>query len=183
DKKKKMQKMLDRPSETCKEYGMEINVKNTKVMVMNGSGRIKQHVQLNNVPLERVTGFKYLGSWITDEARSNDDIKARVRLAKAAFWQNKELMRRNIRFKTKLKILNTYVFSVLNYGCESWTWNAAMCKKVAAFEMLCYRRILKINYFDGVSKAEVLNGIHTKLHFREDMMSSKLAYAGHIKRL
>src|SRR4029077_2395165 len=103
-----------------------INVKKTKVMVMNGTGRIKQEVKLHGVPLERVTRFKYLGSWITDEARSDDDIKARVGLAKAEFWQNKELMRRNIRFKTKLKILNTYVFSVLNYGCESWTWNTAM---------------------------------------------------------
>ena len=62
DKRKKMQKMLGRLSETCKEYGMEINVKKTKAMVMNGSGRIKQHVKLNNVPLERVTRFKYLGS-------------------------------------------------------------------------------------------------------------------------
>ena len=182
DKKKKMQKMLDRLSETCKEYGMEINVKKTKVMVMNGTGRIKKGVKLNNVPLERVTRFKYLGSWITDDAKSDDDIRARVGMAKAAFWQNKELMRRNIRFKTKLKILNTYVFSVLNYGCESWTWNAAMYKKVDAFEMWCYRRILKINWFDGVSNAEVLSRIHTKLHFREDMMRRKVRYAGHVLR-
>ena len=54
DKRKKMQKMIDRLSGTCKEYGMEINVKKTKVMVMNGSGRIKQHVKLKR--------FKYLGS-------------------------------------------------------------------------------------------------------------------------
>ena len=94
---------------------MEISVKKTKVMVMSGSGRIKQHMKLNNMPLERITRFKYFGSWIADEARSDDDIRARVGLAKAAFWQN---MRRNIRFKTKLKTLNT-MSSVLNYGCES----------------------------------------------------------------
>ena len=45
DKRKKMQKMLDRLSETCKEYGMELNVKKTKVMAMNGTGRIKQEVK------------------------------------------------------------------------------------------------------------------------------------------
>ena len=56
-----------------------------------------------------------------------------------------------------------------------------MFKKVDAFEMWCYRRILKINWFDGVTNAEVLNGIHTKLHFREDMRR-KLAYAGHVLR-
>ena len=48
--------------------------------------------------------------------------------------------------------------------------------------MLCYRRILKINGFDGVSNAEVLNRIHTKLHFREDMTRRKLAYVGHALR-
>src|SRR3989441_2670099 len=77
-------------------------------------------ITLNNVPLEQVTRFKYLGSWITEDARSNEDIRARVGMAKAVFWQNKELMRRNIRLSTKMKILNCYVFSVLNYGCESW---------------------------------------------------------------
>ena len=182
DTEEGLQKMMDRLVEKAEEYNMKVNVKKTKVIVINGTGRIKQGVKLNNVPLERVTRFKYLGSWITDDAKSDDDIRAKVGMAKAAFWQNKELMRRNIRFKTKLKILNTYVFSVLNYGCESWTWNAAMYKKVDAFEMWCYRRILKINWFDGVSNAEVLSRIHTKLHFREDMMRRKVRYAGHVLR-
>ena len=57
-----------------------------------------------------------------------------------------------------------------------------MYKKVDAVEMWCYRRILKINWFDGVTNAEVLNRIQTKLHFREDMMRRKLAYAGHALR-
>ena len=70
---------------------------------------------LNGVPLEQVSRFKYLGSWITENARYEEDIRARVGMATAAFWQNKELMRRNIRLGTKLKILHCYVFSVLNY--------------------------------------------------------------------
>ena len=76
-----------------------------------------------------MTRSKYLGSWITEDAGCEVDIRARVGMAKTAFWQNKKLMQRNIRFKTKSKILNCYVFAVLNYGCESWTWNKAMRKK------------------------------------------------------
>src|SRR3989441_12011866 len=127
----------DRRNKTCKAYGMEINVKKTKVMIMNGTAKPKgmqRCITVNNVPLEQVTRFKYLGSWITENAKSDEDIRARVGMAKAAVWQNKELMRSNIRFSTKTKILNCYVFSVLNYGCESWTWNKAMRKKVNAFE-------------------------------------------------
>ena len=46
--------------------------------------------------MEQVIRFKYLGSWITENARCDEDIRARVGMATAAFWQNKELMRRNI---------------------------------------------------------------------------------------
>src|SRR2546425_3020926 len=93
DKRKKMQKMVDRLNKTCKTYGMEINVKNTKVMIMNETAKPKgmqRCLTLNKVPLEQVTSFKYLGSWITEDARSDEDIRARVGMAKAAFWQKKE---------------------------------------------------------------------------------------------
>ena len=114
-------------------------------------------IVLGSLPLEQVTRFKYIGSWITEDAGCEVDIRARVGMAKAAFWQNKELMRRNIRFKTKLKILNCYVFTVLNYGCEGWTFNKAMRKKVNACEYWCYQRLLKISWRDRVKNEEVLN--------------------------
>ena len=116
DKRKNMQKMIDRLNETCKAHEMKINVKKTKVMIMNKTEKQKgmqSCIMLNNVPLEQVTRFKYLGSWITENAKSDEYIRARVGMAKAAFWQNKDLMRRNIRFSTKMKILNCYVFSIL----------------------------------------------------------------------
>ena len=101
-------------------------------------------------------------------------------MAKAAFWQNKELMRRNIKFSTKIMILNCYVFSVLNYGCEGWTWNRAMRMKVNAFEMWCYRRMLKVSWTDKVSNREDLNRVQMRLHFLEDMMKRKRRYAGYV---
>jgi hypothetical protein len=145
----KMQRMMDSLSETCNVYGMEINVKKTKVMIVGDTEETRgmQHgIVLDGVPLGQVSRFKYLGSWITEKARCEEDIRARVGMATAAFWQNKELMRRNIKLGPKIKILNCYVFSVLNYGCESWTWNRAMSSKINAFEMWCYRRILKVRY-------------------------------------
>src|SRR2546425_10643995 len=98
--------------------------KKDKVMIMNGTAKPKgmqRCIVLDGVHLEQVSRFKYLGSWITEDARRDEDIRAkkeRVGMAKAAFWQNKELMRRNSRLSTKMKILNCYVFSVLDYGCE-----------------------------------------------------------------
>src|SRR5688572_19753928 len=70
DKKKKLQKMIDKRNDTCKEYGMAINVKKTKVMVMGGV-RVENGSQscltLDGVQLEQVTRFKYLGSWISED--------------------------------------------------------------------------------------------------------------------
>ena len=96
--------------------------KKTKVMIMNKKEKprgMQRYIMLNGEPLEQVTHFKYLGSWITEDARCDEDTRTRVGMAKATFWRNKELMRRNIRFSTMMKILNCFAFSILNYGCES----------------------------------------------------------------
>src|SRR5688572_16921387 len=88
DKRKKLQKMIDKLNDTCKEYGMDINVKKTKVMVLGGD-RVGNGSQacltLDGVPLEQVTRFKYLGSWISEDARCEEDIRTRVGMARAAF--------------------------------------------------------------------------------------------------
>ena len=101
-------------------------------------------------------------------------------MAKAAFGKNKEVMRRNVRFGTKKKIIYCYVFSVLNYGCESWTWKKAMFKKINSFEMWCYRRMLKISWKNRITNVEVLQRMHTSLHFMSNIKKRKLEYAGHV---
>ena len=76
-----MQKVIDRLNKTCEAYGMEINVKNTKVMIMNETTKPKgmqRCITLDRVPLEQVTRFKYLGSRIAEDARCDEDIRARV---------------------------------------------------------------------------------------------------------
>src|SRR6267154_4035046 len=73
DKRNKMQIMIDRLSRACKEYGMKINVKKTKVMVasrMEEMTGMQRSIMLDGVPLEQVKHFKYLGSWITDEDKA-----------------------------------------------------------------------------------------------------------------
>src|SRR6267154_1488056 len=164
---------------------MKINVKKTKVMMVSRAEEMtgmQRSIMLNGTPLEQAKRFKYLESWITDDAKSDEDIRTRVGMSKAAFWQNKELMRRNTRFKTKMKILNCFVFSILNYGCESWIWNKAMRKKVNAFEMWCYCKMPKISWKDRIRNVEILRRLQTTYHFVEDMMKRKMRYAVHVLR-
>ena len=73
-------------------HGMKINVKKTKVMIMNKKEKqngMQSCIMLNNVPLEQVTRFKYLGSWITENAKSDEDIRARVGMLKRHFGKIK----------------------------------------------------------------------------------------------
>ena len=69
-----MQKVIDRLNKTCEAYGMEINVKIIKAMIMNETAkpkRMQRRITLDMVPLEKVTRFKYLGSRIAEDARSD----------------------------------------------------------------------------------------------------------------
>ena len=118
---------------------MAINAKKTMVMVIGAKAETKCNITIDGLALEQVKRYKYLGSWITEDVRCDTEVTTRIAMAKTAFWQNKEIMRRNVRHETKLKILNCYVFSVLNYGCESWTWTKALERKINAFEMWCYQ--------------------------------------------
>src|SRR3989442_2291088 len=98
----------------------------------------------------------------------------------------KELMRSNIRISTKIKILNCYVFSVLDYRCKSWTCSRPLRLKVNAFERWCYRMILGISYSDRLSTDNVMNRVQielqTNLYFVKDMIKKKMEYAGHVLR-
>ena len=99
--------------------------------------------------------------------------------------KNNELMRSNIRLSTKMKILNCYIFSVLDYSCESWTRNRPMLMKVNAFERWWYRMIIGIGWKDHVSTPKVTERVqfelHTELHFIKDMIKRKMEYAGHVQ--
>jgi hypothetical protein len=102
---------------------------------------------VGNDPFEVVRRFKYLGSTISEDGRSESEIRSRIAIATSAlakldtFWKH-----RNIRMKLKLHLLRTIVISTLLYGAESLTLTTAMERKIQSFEMKAYRRRLQIPY-------------------------------------
>jgi len=72
---------------------------------------------------------------------SESDVKARIGMAKDAFWKHKELLQGKINLRVKKRILQCYVFPVMKCGCESWTLNKDITRRIGlnAFEMWCYR--------------------------------------------
>ena len=85
--------------------------------------------------------------------------------------------------KTRIRILMCYVFSVLSYGCETWTYSKAIDHKINAFEMWCYRRMLRISWTSHTTNIDVLQKIGVKeTTMLNTLKNRKLSYAGHIMR-
>jgi len=91
--------------------------------------------------------FKYLGSWITSDARCHKDVRARIATAKQSFNTRYSILRnKNQSVSVRTRVLKCYVWPVLLYGCESWTLTAALIKNLEAAEVWLYRKMQRISY-------------------------------------
>uniref|UniRef100_A0A8D9FJ87 Craniofacial development protein 2 n=1 Tax=Cacopsylla melanoneura TaxID=428564 RepID=A0A8D9FJ87_9HEMI len=184
--KEELEKLLRKVMIICEKYGMKMNMKKTKVMlVAKGETELERrlNIKMGSETLEQVTSYQYLGALIHNDGRCIKEIKKRIGMGKSAFWVHKEMMRRNISKGTKLRLLKTYVYSVMSYGCESWTLDETTSKRITSFENWCYRRMLKISWKDKVTNTEVLRRIgKRKFELLKIVKQRKLAYAGHVMR-
>ena len=88
-------------------------------------------VTVNTMQIEQVNHFKYLGSWITSDGRSDMDIKCRLGQAKQTLMDMRNVIcARNLGFHLRTRLLKCYIWSVLLYGCESWTLSKNMEKSL-----------------------------------------------------
>ena len=177
-----LQRQLDKVNESCTAFGMELNAKKTKVMVMEKQPGTEVTIKLNGIALEQVNKYKYLGTLITADSRCIQEIKRRIGIAKRSFWELKELMKSNVNMKTKKRLLNTYIFSLLTYGCEAWTIGREAARRINAFEIWCYRRILKISWINRTTNKEVFDRIKEKPTLLKKIAKRKSSFFGHIVR-
>ncbi|GFR76317.1 endonuclease-reverse transcriptase [Elysia marginata] len=157
ESEEQLQAMLDRIVDKCKEYGMEINAKKTKTMHI-GRDTKTLTITVRNARLEHVSKYSYLRHMITDDVATLKEMQIRIEKTTQKFWENKELLRRNVGPNTKKRILACYVLSVFNYGCEAWTYSKTVQKKIQTFEMWCCRRLLKVPWTEKKQRKKFTNG-------------------------
>ena len=102
-------------------------------------------------------------------------------MAKQKFHDTK-LFQTGLRLSTKLKMLQTYVWSIMKYGSETWGSTQAIKDRVNAFEMWCYRRILKIPYTAHRTNVDVLQQLRTDMKLNTIIDRQRLRYIGHVLR-
>jgi hypothetical protein len=167
----------------AEQAGLVVNTTKTKTMVF-GERSIEQPVKIQSSPIENVDKFEYLGSLITWDNNCAEEIERRIGKATGAMASLKHIWKgKNLTIENKLRILTTCVFSVLLYASETWTLKKTDEKKLLAFEMKCYRRILGISWRDMIRNEDIRKKISKEETIVDIIKKRKLRLFGHICRM
>ena len=134
--------------------GLEINTKKTKTLRINAAQDTP--VTLGGKAIEDVAQFTYLGSIVSKTGGTEEDIRARIGKARHAFVTLKPIWKsRAITLKTKLRLFNSNVKTVLLYGSETWRHTKNLDNKLQVFVNMCLRQIIGIRWPDRISNHEL----------------------------
>ena len=159
--------------------GSKLDIEKTKVMA---SSPITSW-QIDGETMETVRGFISLGSKITADGACSHEIKRCLLLGrKAMISLNSILKSRDITLPTKVCLVKTMVFPVVMYGCESSTIKKAKHGRIDAFELWCWRRLLRVPWTARKSNQSILKEISPEYSLEGQMLKLKLQYFGHLMK-
>ena len=184
DSESDLQNIVDKVNGVGKEFGMKMNVKKTKTMVVSRKAD-PPHVKINieGQTIEQVSRFMYLGQLITEDGRCDEEIKRRIGQARSAFNNMKGVLCcRKLHLSSRIRLLKCYVWSVLLYGVETWTVNQSSIKRLEAFEMWTIRRMMRISWTEHMSNESVLALAGVRRVLIQTIQKRKLSYFGHVMR-
>ena len=183
DTKEGLQNLVTAAKIESEKAGLGMNVKKTKTMVVSRQDNIQADIKIGTETLEQVNTFKYLGQIITPDGKNENEIKAKMAIAKNRFQQMyKVLTSRKISMKLRHRLLVCYVFSVILYGCETWTLTKPLMDKIEACEMWFLRRMGKISWKQKVRNEDVLKKLNVNKSLLSTIKTRKLKFFGHTKR-
>ncbi|XP_073824763.1 FERM domain containing isoform X3 [Musca autumnalis] len=179
-----LQNLVTRLTACSETYGLRLNTNKTKYMIISKKNNFENmNITIHNTPLERVSSFKYLGFSINDQWDNSKEIKCRIEMARDTFHKYKRVLTsHDSNIATKTRFIKAYIWPVLLYSVEVWTLKAIDVKRLEAFEMWIYRRILKIPWIAHVSNDEVLRRLNKTRELFDHIKRRKISYLGHIMR-
>ena len=133
--------------------------------------------------METVTDFIFLGSKITADGDCSHEIKRRLLLGRKAMINLDSILKsRDVTLPTKVCLVKVMVFPVVMYGCESWTIMKAKHQIINAFELWCWRRLLRVSWAARKSNQSIQKEIGCAYSWERLMLKLKLQYCGHLIR-
>ena len=171
--------LLMKVKEESEKVGLKLNIQKTKIMA---SGPIISW-QIDGVTVETVADFIFGGSKITVDGDCSHEIKRRLLLRRKLMTNLDSLLEsREITLPTKVSLVKAMVFPVVMYGCECWTIKKAERQRIDAFELWCWRRLLRVPWTARRSNQSMLKEISPGCSLEGLMLKLKLQYFGHLMR-
>ena len=139
--------------------------------------------QIDGEPVETVADFIFQGSKITADGDCSHEIKRHLLLGRKVMTNLDSLFKsRDITLPTKVRLVKAMVFPVVVYGCESWTVKKDEHRRIDAFELWCWRRLLRVPWTARRSNQSILKKISPRCSLEGLMLKLKLQYFGHLMR-
>ena len=168
--------VLMKVKEKSEKVGLKFNIQKTKTMA---SGPITSW----QIDGETVTDFTSLGSKITADGDCSHEIKRRLLLGRKVMTNLDSIFKsRDITLPTEVYLVKAMIFPVVMYGCDSWTVKKAERRRIDAFKLWCWRRLLSVPWTARRSKESILKEISTGCSLEGLMLKVKLQYFGHLMR-
>ena len=137
--------------------------------------------EIDKETVETVSDFIFLVSKITADGECSHEIKRHLLLERKVMTNLHSILKsRDITLPTKVCLVKAMVFPVVTYGCESWIMKKAGCQRTDAFELWCWRRLLRVLWTARRSNQSILKGISPGCLLEGLMLKLKLQYFGHL---
>ena len=172
-----LKSLLMKVKEESEKVVLKLNIQKTKIMA---SGPITSW-QIDGETVETVTDFILGGSNITVDGDCSHEIKRHLLLGRKAMTNLDSILKiRGINLPTKVHLVKAMVFPVVMYGCERWTVKKVECWRIDAFELWCWRRLLRVPWTTRRSNWSILKEISPGCVLEGLMLKLKLQYFGHL---
>ena len=137
--------------------------------------------QIDGETVETVSDFIFGGSKITADGDFSHESKRHLLLGRKVITNLDSILKsRDITLQTKVHLVKAMVFPVVMYGCESWTVKKAECRRIDAFELWCWRRLLRVPWTARKSNQSILKEISPEYSLEGLMLKLKFQYFGHL---
>ena len=177
ESEEELKSLLMKVKEESEKVGLKLNIQKTKIMA---SDPITLW-QIDGQTVETVADLIFLGSKITADGDCSHEIKRHLLLGRKVtinLDQPTIFKSRDVTLPTKVHLVKAMVFPVLMYGCESWTMKKAERRRIDAFELWCWRKLLRVLWTARGSNQSILKEISSEYSLKGLMLKVKLQYFG-----
>uniref|UniRef100_A0A4W2HKR2 RNA-directed DNA polymerase n=1 Tax=Bos indicus x Bos taurus TaxID=30522 RepID=A0A4W2HKR2_BOBOX len=177
ESEEELKSLLMKVKEESEKVGLKLNIQKMKIMASGPN----TSWEIDGETVETMSDFIFLGSKISADGDCSHEIKRRLLLGRKVMTNLDSIFKsRDISLLTKVHLVKAMVFPIVMYGCESWTVKNAEHRRIDAFELWCWRRLLRVPWTARRSNQSILKEISPRCSLEGVMLKLKLQYFGHV---